>query len=203
MLEFSEGLASQGYYLCVPTAPGILSVGGVVAIAGHGSGVPSAGSKSLDIPDYGFSTVSNQLVWMDVIAYNNGEYELKRVARNDTTSQEWSAMACSLGKCFSVRMAFLVYPLQKGNLNPRILQLNHFIESRILLGSDGAAEGSLQYLAQNYGGFEPIQFPTYSSDFYEGKDFVWTKTWSYHPTSSDFTDVKVFHQDPTTKNRSF
>ena len=168
MLEFSEGLANEGYYLCVPTAPGILSVGGVVAIGGHGSGVPSTASESLDIPHYGFSTVSNQLVWMDVIAYNGSQYELKRVARNDTTSQEWSAMACSLGKCFSVRMAFLVYPLQKGNLNARILQINHFIDSGTLLGADGTAPGSLQYLAQNYGGFEPIQFPTYSSNFYEG-----------------------------------
>ena len=158
MLDFSEGLAAQEFYLCVPTAPGILSVGGVVAIAGHGSGVPSAASDSLNIPHYAFSTVSNQLVWMDVIAYNStsGQYELKRVARNDTTSEEWSAMACSLGKCFSVRMAFLVYPLQ----NARILQINHFINSGTLLGADGTAPGSLQYLAQNYGGFEPIQFPT-------------------------------------------
>ncbi|HEY9667330.1 MAG TPA: cholesterol oxidase substrate-binding domain-containing protein, partial [Coleofasciculaceae cyanobacterium] len=202
MLEFSEGLANQGYYLCIPTAPGILSVGGVVAIAGHGSGVPSAASDSLDIPDYAFSTVSNQMVWMDVIAYNSttGQYELTRVSRNDPpTSEKWAAMACSLGKCFSVRMAFLVYPLQKGNLKARILQLNHFIQAGTLLGADGTAEGSLQYLAQNYGGLEPIQFPTYSRAFYEGKDFVWTKTWSYHPTNSDFTTVKVFHQDPITK----
>lgn len=199
MLEFSQGLAAQGYYLCVPTAPGILSVGGVVAIAGHGSGVPSTASDSLGIPDYAFSTVSNQMVWMDVIAYNStrGEYELTRVSRNDTTSEQWSAMACSLGKCFSVRMAFLVYPLQKEALKARILQINHFIEAGILLGSDGTAEGSLQYLAQNYGGFEPIQFPTYNENFYQGKDFVWTKTWSYHPLDSDFTDVKVFHKDST------
>lgn len=201
MLEFSQALADQGFYLCVPTAPGVLSVGGVVAIGGHGSGVSSAASGRLGVPGYAFSSVSNQMLWMDTLAYDPGQksYGFKRVSRADpATAAEWSAMACGLGKTFAVRMAFLVYPLARNQLKARVLQLNHFVAASTLMGSDGTAPGSLQYLVDNYGGFEPIQYPTYTDEFYAGGDFVWTKTWSYHPEGSDFADVSVFHKDAAT-----
>jgi hypothetical protein len=147
---------APGYTFLNFPGPGDLSIGGILAVGGHGTGIPVAGEPLLD------GTLSNLVVaFTAVVSQADGSYQLQSFSRDETPA---AAFLVHLGRAFFIDVTFAVVPnyyLQVRNLYP---------PADILFGpADEGSEQSLASLVGQYGRVEVIWFPF--------SDYPWVKAW--------------------------
>ncbi|MFJ8039826.1 cholesterol oxidase substrate-binding domain-containing protein [Kitasatospora sp. NPDC096147] len=107
MEELLARLGEQGLGVAGCPAPGDLTVGGVLAIGGHGTGVPAAGETTP--AGHGHGSLSNQVVSLTAVVWDPaaGRY-LPRTF--DRTEAEAGALLVQLGRAFLTEAVLRVGP---------------------------------------------------------------------------------------------
>ncbi|CAG7821553.1 unnamed protein product [Allacma fusca] len=98
-------LEENGYGFNASPAPGPITLGGVVAIAGHGTGIPAVGE--IPTPGKSFGSISNLVVDFTAVVWDPKEeaYVLKTFQRSDP---EAKAFLTSMGRVFILDMTLRV-----------------------------------------------------------------------------------------------
>ena len=151
-------------FLSIP-APGDLTLGGVLAIDGHGTGIPAIGEKKLAGQTYG--SISNLVVSITAAVYDarQGQYVAKTFQRNDPDIR---AFLVHIGRAF-VLSAQLQTSINQ-NLRCESFTDIHYKE---LFAQDKHAGRTFTHFLDQSGRVEAIWFPF--------SDYPWLKVWSIAP----------------------
>ncbi|SHN43321.1 cholesterol oxidase substrate-binding domain-containing protein [Cryptosporangium aurantiacum] len=164
--QLTVALENAGYGLAALTAPGNLTVGGVLAIGAHGSAVPANGETR--IPGTSYGTLSNLVLSLTVVAWDAtaGAYVLKTYTR---TQPQIAAFLVHLGR------AFVVSAVLQVGANTRLrCQSFYDIPTATLFAAPGTSGRTIEsYLARS-GRIEAIWFPF--------TDRPWLKVWTIAPS---------------------
>jgi FAD/FMN-containing dehydrogenase len=97
MLDLLAAVEQAGYGLTNTPAPGDITLGGVLAVGGHGTSVPAVGE--LPLPGHTYGSVSNLVVSLTVAVWDTtrNAYVLKTFQRNDP---DIGAFLVHLGRAF-------------------------------------------------------------------------------------------------------
>ena len=161
-------LEQAGYGFAHVPAPGDLTVGGVLAINGHGAFAGKTGGAQ---PEAGqtFGSLSNAIVSLTAVVWDpaSGQYKLKTFSRSDPAI---SPLLVSLGRSFITEVT-----LQVG-ANQRLRCQSYVTIPHDTLFAAPAQAGNQSYAAflQSGGGIEAIWFPY--------TQYPWLKVWSVEPT---------------------
>ncbi|MFI1382656.1 cholesterol oxidase substrate-binding domain-containing protein [Embleya sp. NPDC020886] len=174
-------LEQAGRGLIATTAPGKLSVGGVLAIGAHGSGIPTPGET---LPQGGtYGTLSNLVLSLTAVVWNQaaGAYVLRTFQRNDP---EIGPFLVHLGRAFVTEVTL------QTNANQR-LRCQNFYHDQIgtLLGPAGGGGKKLADYIRDSGRVEVIWFPFTT--------VPWLKVWSVAP-SKPWVSTRVDNPYPYT-----
>jgi hypothetical protein len=153
---------APGYSFLNMTAPGDLTLGGVLAIGAHGTGLPLAGE-----PDLG-GCLSNLISEFTAVVDTGGGYALKKFKRTDPGA---TAFLVHLGRAFLTEVTLAVVPnyyLQVESSYPRATTLFE-------APSATPSPHSMTQLVASYGRVEAIWFPF--------TDNPWVKTWQRMPNA--------------------
>lgn len=151
-------------FLATP-APGDLTLGGVLAIDGHGTGVPAIGEKKLPGQTYG--SISNLVVSITAAVYdpNQGKYVAKTFQRQDPDVR---AFLVHIGRAF-----ILSAQLQtSANQNLRCESITN-IHYKELFAQDRHSGKTFSHFLDQSGRAETIWFPF--------TDYPWLKVWTVAP----------------------
>lgn len=163
--ELLNALAQQGLGILHHPAPGDITVGGMLAIGGHGTGIPAQGESRH--PGHSYGSISNLVLELEAVVYDRAtkKYVLKRFARND---EKIGPLLVSLGRSFVTEVTLRVGPEQK-------MRCQSFMD--VPLSELMAAPGSKGRTAMSYldktGRLEVICFPH--------TRHPWLKVWSVSP----------------------
>ncbi len=165
-------LEQAGYGLTGTPAPGDLTLGGVLAIDGHGTGIPAQGETP--IPGHTYGSVSNLIV--SLTAPNSGQYALRTFARSDLAAR---ALLVHVGRAFVTDVT-----LQVGANTRLRCQSRVDIPAATLFAapSSGGSQTFASFL-ESAGRVETIWFPFTSHP--------WLKVWTISPTRP-LTSREVF-----------
>ncbi|TQI80516.1 FAD binding domain-containing protein [Serratia fonticola] len=156
-------LEDKGYGFNSMPAPGDLTLGGVLAINGHGTSVLSTEEKR--VPGQVFGSLSNAIISLKAIVWDNlsESYILREFNRNEA---DISVLLTNLGRIFIVEATLQVMQ------NPRLLCESIFhLSADELLGKE--SKTSLSTFINKSGRVEVIWFP-----FTENP---WLKVWTIAP----------------------
>ncbi|MEV4611030.1 cholesterol oxidase substrate-binding domain-containing protein [Kitasatospora sp. NPDC049258] len=158
-------LADRGLGIAACPAPGELTVGGVLAIGGHGTAVPPAGGQPL--PGYGYGTVSNQVVRFTAVVLDpvTDRYVLRTFDRSEPDA---AAFLVHLGRAFLTEVELRVGPDQRLRCLSRL-----DIPATELLAPAGSGGRTLASLVDGSGRVEVI--------WYAFTEQPWVKVWSAAP----------------------
>ncbi|MEU4582562.1 cholesterol oxidase substrate-binding domain-containing protein [Kitasatospora aureofaciens] len=175
-------LADRGLGLTACPAPGDLTVGGVLAIGGHGTAAPAHGELRPD--GHGYGSVSNQVVRLTAVVLDpaTGRYALRTFDRAEADS---AAFLVHLGRAFVTEVV-----LRAGADRPLRCVSRLDIPASDLFARPGTATGGGGLLGGLLGGGDG---PRTLADFVErdGRveaiwfaytDYPWLKTWTVSPT---------------------
>ncbi|CAG7719742.1 unnamed protein product, partial [Allacma fusca] len=145
-------------------APGNMTIGGVLAVGGHGTGVPATGETLSK--GHSFGSLSNLIISFTAVVYNKslGKYTLKEFTRSEP---EAKALLINLGRTFVTNFTLRAGPLQ-------YLRCRSYIDipaSKLFAASEGA--NSISRMLNMYGRLEVILFPFTTHP--------WLKVWSVEP----------------------
>lgn len=163
--ELLNALAQRGLGILHHPAPGDITVGGMLAIGGHGTGIPAQGEKRE--PGHSYGSISNLVLELEAVVYDRAtkKYVLKRFARND---KKIGPLLVSLGRGFITEVTLRVGPEQK-------MRCQSFMD--VPLSELMAAPGSKGRTAMSYldktGRLEIISFAH--------TRHPWLKVWSLCP----------------------
>jgi len=167
-------LETNGYGLAVSPAPGDLTLGGALAIDGHGTSVSTA-ANTLN-PGHSFGTVSNLILSLTAVVWNGSSYVLKTFQRSDPQCQ---AFLTHLGRAFITEVT-----LQVGaNLCMQCQSIIN-IPTSVLFGPDGSSQNTFASYVLDSGRAEAIWFPF--------TDTPWLKVWrvaEQKPLSSRYVNT--------------
>jgi len=154
--------AAPGYTFQNMTAPGQLTLGGVLAIGAHGTGVPWKIQEPNLNGCMSNLIVSFKAVVTDPTAADPNEYGLKEFNREDADA---SAFLVHLGRAFLTEVTLRVIP------NYYLQVANWYPSADVLFQEPGAllSPQVLASLLDDYGRIEVIWFPFTSNP--------WVKTW--------------------------
>ncbi len=168
-------LEAAGHGLLESTAPGDLTIGGVLAVGGHGTGIPALGETRPTGASYG--SLANLVLSLTAVVWDepSGSYQLRTF---DRTDPDIGALLVHLGRAFVTEVTLQVID------NQRLRCLNIVdIPVADLFGAPGSANALADYLDET-GRVEAIWFPF--------TDYPWLKVWSVSPTqpsSSRYLDA--------------
>lgn len=156
----------MGMY-AVPAA-GDVSVGGVLAIGGHGSGFPAINEK---IPaGFSYGTLSNLIISLTAVVWDSAleTYVLKTFLRSDA---DCKAFLIHLGRAFITEVTLLVGP----NYNLRCLSRTDITGTELFSDPAAAKPNSQTFasLLKQSGRVETIMWPFTNNP--------WVKIWSIEP----------------------
>ncbi len=170
MLALLTALEASGLGLTATPAPGDLTVGGVLAIDGHGTAVPKTGETKPAGHTYG--TISNLVQQLTAVVWDGASsaYVLRTYSRNDV---EAGALMTNLGRAFVTEVV-----LQAG-ANQRLRCQSWFnIPATELFANSTSGRTFSSYLS-SAGRVEAIWFPFTSKP--------WLKVWSVSPSKPLFS----------------
>lgn len=159
-------LEQAGYGLLECTAPGDLTIGGVLAIGGHGSGVPAAGETRPSGGSYG--SLSNLVLSLTAVVWDAAAnaYVLRTFGRTDA---DIGPFLVHLGRAFVTSVTLQVIP------NQRLRCQNRYdIPATTLFGAPGSSGDTLDSFLTRSGRVEAIWFP------FTGPP--WLKVWTVSPS---------------------
>jgi FAD/FMN-containing dehydrogenase len=166
MQSLMEQLEVQGLGFVATPAPGDLTLGGVLAIGGHGTGVRADGE--IRQPGQTFGSISNTVLALTALVWDvsQNRYALKTFRRFDP---ECGAFLVHLGRAF-----VLSATLQIGK-NQRLRCRSHVdISSDELFAQPGSSGRTMGSFVKSHGRVEAIWFPFTKKP--------WLKVWSISPT---------------------
>ncbi|MEE1823651.1 cholesterol oxidase substrate-binding domain-containing protein [Streptomyces sp. BE20] len=168
MEDLLAHLAGRGLGLTAVPAPGELTVGGVLAIGGHGTAVPAAGELRPD--GHGYGSVSNQVTRLTAVVHDpaTDRYALRTFDRSEADS---AAFLVHLGRAFLTEVV-----LRAGADRPLRCVSRLDIPAAELFARPGTAGRPRTFadFVERDGRAEVIWF-AYT-------DRPWLKTWSVAPT---------------------
>jgi cholesterol oxidase-like protein/FAD binding domain-containing protein len=158
--EFLEGQnnngasAAPGYGFMNYPAPGCLTIGGMLAIGGHGTGGPQT--------DFQLNGCLSNLIlsFRAIVSDSSGNYSVQVFDRTDPDAD---VMILHVGRAFITEATLRVVPNY-------YLQVENSYPAASLLFGTGSGSGSFQQLVQQYGRVEVIWYPF--------TDDPWVKCWS-------------------------
>jgi hypothetical protein len=166
MEQLLTTLESSGYGLTATPAPGQLTLGGVLAIDGHGTAVPATGETRPSGMTYG--TVSNLITSLTAVVWDSASssYVLRTFNRNDTAI---APLLAHVGRSFVTEVT-----LQVG-ANQRLRCQSWFdVSADVMFGTPGSNSKNFANYINTTGRAEAIWFP------FTGNP--WLKVWSVSPT---------------------
>lgn len=165
MEKLLEELEKAGLGMTATPAPGELTLGGVLAIGGHGSAVPAVGETVL--PGHTFGSIGNLMVSMTVVAWNprTSRYELRRISRADP---EASSLCPHLGRTFVIEATLRVGP----NVRLRCQSITDIPNSELFAPAFSSGRTFASFLDAS-GRAEALVFPFC--------DDSWLKVWTVSP----------------------
>ncbi|HEY1625338.1 MAG TPA: cholesterol oxidase substrate-binding domain-containing protein [Streptosporangiaceae bacterium] len=170
MNQLLSTLQASGYGFTATPAPGDLTIGGVLAIDGHGSAI--AGSGETRVPGTTFGTLSNTIQSMTIVAWNGSEYALKTFSRTDPGI---APFLTHLGRTIVTSVTLEV----GANQNLQCQSLVNIPVSSLFAAPASAGSSSFASLVNGSGRVEAIWFPFTS--------YPWIKIWSRQPTQPSGT----------------
>jgi FAD/FMN-containing dehydrogenase len=160
-----QDLENAGLGLTAHPAPGDITVGGALAIDGHGTAVPAVGETIL--PGHTYGSVSNLILSLTAVVWNAslGKYVLQTFQRSDPGIQP---LLTHLGRTFVTEVT-----LQIGQ-NTR-LRCQSFVNvpASALFGAPGSSSQTFDSYVEQSGRVETIWFPSTSEP--------WLKVWTVSP----------------------
>jgi FAD/FMN-containing dehydrogenase len=166
MTALLSELERHGYGVASCPAPGDLSLGGVLAVDGHGTAIPVSGSPQL--PGQTFGTISNLITSITAIVWDDsqGTYVARDFDRSDS---EMRALLVHLGRALVVQATLRVAPNQR----VRCVSRTDITADTLFAAPENAGEHSFAALVEERGRIETIWFPYTQSP--------WLKLWSVAP----------------------
>ena len=153
-------------FTAVPATGGI-TLGGVLAVDGHGTGMRAVGEPR--VPGHTYGTLSNLVLSLTAVVWNMaaGRYELRTYDRDDPRC---AAFLTHLGRAFVTSVTLRVGP------NPmlRCESFTHVPASELFAPTGGPR--SMEAYLRRAGRFEAIWYPF--------TDEPWVKVWSVRPTKA-------------------
>lgn len=160
-------LEQAGYGVTATPAPGGLSVGGVLAIDGHGTAVPAQGETRL--PGHTYGSLSNRIVSLRAVVWGQaqGQYALRKFGRSDSRCK---AFLTHVGRAFLTDVTLRV----GANSNLRCVSRVDIPASEVFAAPGAGASRTLANFVESAGRVEAILFPFTTHP--------WLKVWSVSPT---------------------
>lgn len=158
-------LESRGCGVTSCPAPGDLTVGGVLAIDGHGTGIPASGESAVEGRTWG--TMSNRVISLTVIAWDEGlgRYAIRTVERSDPDA---AALMVSLGRAMILEAVLRVEP----NHNLRCESWTSISGAELFAPPGSGGRLFTDFLAES-GRVEAIWYPFTANP--------WLKVWTVEP----------------------
>ena len=158
-------LESRGCGVTSCPAPGDLTVGGVLAIDGHGTGIPASGESAVEGRTWG--TMSNRVISLTVIAWDEGlgRYAIRTVERSDPDA---AALMVSLGRAMILEAVLRVEP----NHNLRCESWTSIPGAELFAPPGSGGRLFTDFLAES-GRVEAIWYPFTANP--------WLKVWTVEP----------------------
>ena len=158
-------LESRGCGVTSCPAPGDLTVGGVLAIDGHGTGIPASGEAPVEGRTWG--TMSNRVLSLTVIAWDEGlgRYAIRTVERSDPDA---AALMVSLGRAMILEAVLRVEP----NHNLRCESWTSIPGAELFAPPGSGGRLFTDFLAES-GRVEAIWYPFTANP--------WLKVWTVEP----------------------
>jgi FAD/FMN-containing dehydrogenase len=163
-------LEQAGLGVTATPAPGDLTLGGALAIDGHGTAVPALGEQKPIGHTYG--SLSNLILSLTAVVWDpaSGQYVLKTFPRTDPRCR---ALLAHLGRAFIVEVTLQVGP------NQRLRCRSWFdVPATELFAPPGSAGRTFASYLDSAGRIEAIWFPFTSNP--------WIKVWSVSPSKPIF-----------------
>jgi FAD/FMN-containing dehydrogenase len=159
-------VASAGYGFCAITAPGDLTLGGVLAINGHGTAIPGDGESRMAGQSYG--TLSNLVVSLTAVVWNSSQetYMLRTFQRSDPDIR---AFLTHLGRAFVTDVTLQLMASQRLRCQSRV----DISAADLFAPPATAGSRSFGSYAASAGRVEAIWFPFTSNP--------WLKVWTVQP----------------------
>ncbi len=160
-------LEKFGYGVTAAPAPGGLSVGGVLAIDGHGAAVPAQGETRL--PGHTYGSLSNLIVSVTAVVWDQsqGQYALRTFHRSDPNCKAFLTHA---GRALLTEVTLRV----GANTNLRCVSYVSIPASELFAAPGGGGARSFGSFVESAGRVEAIMFPFTTNP--------WLKVWSVSPT---------------------
>ena len=165
MDNLTTAVLSAGYGFCSIPAPGDITIGGVLAIDGHGTAIPANGETRPAGMSYG--SISNLVQSLTAVVWTGSSYALRTFQRSDPAI---APLLTNLGRTFITEVTLELGPAQR-------LQCvsNTTISASTLFAAPGSAgSSSFASLVNQAGRVESIWFPFTSTP--------WVKTWKVAPS---------------------
>ncbi|MER5267584.1 cholesterol oxidase substrate-binding domain-containing protein [Actinosynnema sp. NPDC002837] len=146
-------------------APGDLTVGGVLAINGHGTSVPAVGETRP--PGHTYGSLSNMIMSLTAVVWDGGEYRLRTFQRDEP---ECAALLTHVGRAFLTEVTLRV----GANQNLRCVSRVDIPTGELFAPPGSGATRTFASFLDQAGRVEAIWFVF--------TDHPWLKTWSVAPT---------------------
>lgn len=159
-----ETLAGHGLGLATAPAPGCVTLGGVLAVDGHGAALPAAGETLA--PGWTWGSLSNAVLALTAVVWEGGRYRLRSFRRDDPGI---GALLVHLGRSFITEAT-----LQVGAELPLRCRSRFDIPAGELFAApDRAGHRAFQAWVEGSGRVEAIWFPF--------TEVPWLKVWTPAP----------------------
>ncbi|WFR72362.1 cholesterol oxidase substrate-binding domain-containing protein [Prescottella defluvii] len=144
-------------------APGVLSIGGALAVNAHGAALPADGEATL--PGATFGSLSNLVTELTAVVWDGSKYALKTYQRNDAGILP---MLTNLGRCFLTSVTMQAAP----NVRMRCESYTDIPWQELFAAKGTSGRTFEKYVAES-GRAEAIWYPF--------TDKPWMKVWSVTP----------------------
>ena len=171
MNSLMTALQNAGYGFTATPAPGDITIGGVLAIDGHGTSIPANGE--VPVPGTTYGSLSNTIQSMTVVAWNGSAYALRTLNRTDPAI---APFLTHLGRTFVTEVTLEV----GANQNLQCQSWVNISAATLFAPPSSAGSSSFASLAEGSGRVESIWFP--------GTTYPWVKVWSRKPTQPWFSN---------------